>query len=108
MLPDLDTYQKRRSSSSPEDDIALEHLNLLINHVKEAYAPLTQTLKPLLKCGEITFDLLWTLFRPNEMVYTECNGTGTSKCFRYDFGETITEFGFTNFRMEGRILDYDG
>ena len=108
MLPDLEASQQRRLSDSSRDDVALRHMDLLLRYVEGAYATVTSIRRPLLDHVEITFDLLWSLFRPNVIVYTECRGTGRPKCFKYDFGEYRTEMGETKFCVEGRNLDYDG
>lgn len=43
----------------------LECLNLFIDYIKSAYTCTTQRLIPLLDSGEITYDLLWALYKPN-------------------------------------------
>ncbi len=94
-------------ATSP-DNARCQHLEILIHHLEEAQQSTTNTLQPLLKHGEITFDLLWALFRPNQLVFTECSGTGKPRCIKYDFGDFVTELGEKKFRIEGRYYDYDG
>ena len=65
----------------------MKHLDLLIDCVKKVYVSTTQRLLPLLKHGEITYDLLWALFKPNTPVYTTCFGTKKPRCVTYDSGE---------------------
>ena len=55
------------------------YLDLLIKHIKEAYEPTTQRLLPLLEYEEITYDLLWALFKAqvfgNSMSYFRAQQT---------------------------------
>ena len=88
---------------------ALEHLDLLIGFIRTAYASTTERLVPLLEKHQITYDLLWTLFKPNTLVHTKCFGTGQPRCVRYDFGEEkTTKGGLKYFHVNARYLDFDG
>jgi hypothetical protein len=105
-LPVLETYAK---STLPEASESLEHLNLLIHHMRGAYASTNQRLATLLDNGEITFDLLWAIFKPNTPVHGSCLGTDKPRCIKYSFGEQrITKSGNEYFHIEGRYLDFDG
>ncbi|KAG0647501.1 ATPase family AAA domain-containing 3B [Hyphodiscus hymeniophilus] len=66
-------------------------------------------LLPLLMGGEIPYDLLWALFKPNTFAYTTCPGTKKPRCIRYDFGEERpTADGMEYFHIRGRYVDFDG
>ena len=92
-----------------QDVAELKHLSLLADFIKSEYASTTDRLIPLLENGEITYDLLWALFKPNTIVYTTCLDTEKSLCFRFDMGEEQTRAtGMTYFHMECRYLDSDG
>jgi hypothetical protein len=66
-------------------------------------------LSPLLKSGEIPYDLLWALFKPNRLVYTTCPGTKKQRCIKYDFGEErTTSDGVIYFHVKGRYVDFNG
>ena len=73
-LPDLE--ECRQDPSAALDYSTLEHLDLLLDFIKTAYASTTERLGPLLEKDQITYDLLWTLFKPNTLAYTKCFGTG--------------------------------
>ena len=45
-------------------------LKCLLRSIEEDYSEVKKTLKSLSNVGYITFDLLWSLFRPNEIIYT--------------------------------------
>jgi hypothetical protein len=81
----------------------------LVNYIRDAYASKKQRLVSLQDSGEITFDLLWTLFKPNELVYGKCYGTDKRRCIRFKSGEVKKDDeGDEYFRVEGWYLDFDG
>lgn len=89
----------------------LEHsdqLGLLVDHISETYTATVQRLEPLLRGGNITYDLLDMLFKPGCYVYTTCLGTGKPRCVIFDAGEELTTRGVTYFKLECHYLDYDG
>jgi hypothetical protein len=47
----------------------------------------TERLNALLEKSEITYDLLWALFKPNAMIYTTCVGSDKPSCVKYKFSE---------------------
>ena len=63
-LPVLEAYGTKLSDNIGQDEADLKHLNLLLDFLKSEYASTTARLTPLLKTDEITYDLLWALFRP--------------------------------------------
>ena len=73
------------------------------------YTPITKTLVLLLQSKEITYNLLWALFKSNSLVYTTCHSTGKQRCIKYDFGEEKESLdGEKFFNLECRYLDFDG
>ena len=97
------------SNDVGQDAVELKHLSLLADFIKSKYASTTDRLIPLLKNGEVIYELLWALFKPNTIIYTSCLDTEKSLCFRFDMGEEkTTATGITYFHMECRYLDSDG
>ena len=97
------------------DDIVLrtvlyrKHLSLLVDHIKGAYASTRGRVVSLLASGEITYDVLWALFKPNDIVYGTCLGTRKPRCVIFDSGEVKKlDDGTEYFHIEGRYLDFDG
>lgn len=45
------------------------HIKVLIKYLDKDYAEIKKTLYPLLESNTITFDLLWALFKSNEIAY---------------------------------------
>ena len=104
-LPELKSH---RSSTDPLDPTCAKHLDILIQHITATYANRTRIL-PLLVSGEITYDLLWALFKPNTFAYTTCPGTQKPRCIKYDFGEErTTSDGVVYFHIKGRYVDFNG
>lgn len=98
-----------RSNADTQDPLCLKHLDLLIDFIQTTYKSTARRLFSLLAKGEITYDLLWALVRPNSTVYTTCLGTQKPRCTIYDGGEEKeTSSGLKYFNMECRYLDYDG
>jgi hypothetical protein len=80
-----------------------------MGYIKSTYTSTTERLGPLLEKHQITYDLLWTLFKPNTLAHTKCFGTGQPRCVRYEFGEEkTTNGGVEYFHIKARYLDFDG
>ena len=105
----LDLEEYRKSGSVTLDSSTLGHLDYLVDYIKKTYTLTTERLGPLLEKRQITYDLLWTLCKPNNLAYTKCFGTGQSRCVRYEFGEERTATGGVKyFYIKTRYLDFDG
>lgn len=105
----LPKLQSHRSGTDPLNPTYAEHLDLLIRYIKATYTGTRARLSPLLKSGEIPYDLLWALFKPNTFVYTTCPGTKKQRCIKYDFGEErTTSDGVVYFHIKGRYVDFNG
>jgi len=108
-LEELQLYQSNANMRAIHDATCLKHLDLLIDFIKTTYKPTAQRLLSLLENGEITYDLLWALFKPNSIVYSICFGTEKPRCVVYDDGEEgETSNGLKYYKMECHYLDYDG
>ncbi|CAG8138429.1 unnamed protein product [Penicillium nalgiovense] len=107
-LPELDRRAENMDNSSDHRSTAAQHLRLLIDHLKQAYAAISQRLESMLQHGHITYDLLWALFKPGCHVYTRCIGTKEPRCVVFDAGEEVTQNDEMWWNLECRFLDYDG
>ena len=59
--------------------------------------------------GEIIFNLLWTFFKPNKLVYRKCYSTNKRRYIRFNSGEVKKDNkGDKYFRVKGWYLDFDG
>jgi hypothetical protein len=105
----LRELKSHQSSTDPLDPMCAKHLDLLIQHITATYAETRTRILPLLVSGEITYDLLWALFKPNTFAYTTCPGTKKQRCIKYDFGEErTTSDGVVYFHIKGRYVDFNG
>jgi DNA polymerase III delta prime subunit len=88
----------------------ISHCRVLCRYLDEDYEETKKTLYPLLKAGNITFDLLWALFKPNTIAYTSTyNDHDNPRCFKVD--RATKEQSFMRgewYSIEGRYLEYDG
>src|ERR1700712_3510333 len=101
-LNELEAYGNAADSSTQKQ------LDLLIVYMQAAYASTIGSLMPLLESREITFDLLWALFKPNDFVYGKCLGSDKPRCVKFDLGEVRTlEDDTEYFHIEGRYWDYN-
>ncbi|KAL8698333.1 MAG: hypothetical protein Q9201_006630 [Fulgogasparrea decipioides] len=92
-----------------ESDGKLKHLDLLVEYIRAAYISTSSRLASLLKNREITYDLLWALFKPNMEIYTTVLDAEKPACCRYDSGkERTTTTGITYFHVDCRLLDFNG
>jgi len=92
-----------------DNDAKLKHLNLLMEYIGAAYISTSSRLASLLKNREITYDLLWALFKPNMEIYTTVLDAEKPACCRYDSGkERTTSSGIPYFHVECRLLDFNG
>ncbi len=107
-LPEL----KTPAYSTGKDSAVIrqpEHLRVLLDFIESTYARTSQRLDSLLRNNEITYDLLWTLFKPNSEIYTTCTGTDEPMCVRMNHGEEKqSPNGTKYFYVECRRFDNDG
>lgn len=105
---ELEAYRTELEGGS-HYNVKFKHLNLLVEYMRTAYISTTSRLASLLKNHEITYDLLWALFKPNTPVYTTILDAEKPACYRYDSGEERTSSaGVTYFHVECRYLDFNG
>ncbi|KAI1438506.1 P-loop containing nucleoside triphosphate hydrolase protein [Xylaria sp. CBS 124048] len=55
------------------DKQLIEDITTALEFIKEEFDSAVENLKSLLNHGEISYDLLWALFKPNAIIYTEDN-----------------------------------
>ena len=104
----LPQIEAKRDITLLESDKETQHLDLLIRFLQEHYASIIKTLPELLERGEMTFDLLWTLFPPNTLIYTSCVYSEEPKCLIFDFGEEKLLKKGKFYVLQCRYLDFNG
>ena len=100
--------KKRKVAKKLEQQRSL--VKSLISYIDEDYAETKKTLYPLLKAGNITFDLLWALFHPNDIAITSSYGVWDEpRCFKIDYANKYQLMSRGEwYCIEGRYLEYDG
>ncbi|KAF2762349.1 hypothetical protein EJ05DRAFT_497202 [Pseudovirgaria hyperparasitica] len=88
----------------------ISHLKVLESYLDEDYADTKKTLYPMLEAGNITFDLLWALFKPNTIAFCATYGSKDDpRCFKVDYANKESSFLKGEwYSIEGRYLEYDG
>jgi hypothetical protein len=86
------------------------HLKCLIGYVEQDYKRVDKALYPLIEAGNITFDLLWTLFRSDEIVYTSTYSVlDEPRAFKVDHvTKGSSRVKGTWYEIQGRYIDFDG
>lgn len=85
-------------------------LKCLLEYIEEDYSEVEKALKSLLDVGCITFDLLWSLFRPNEIIYTSTyNATDEPRAFRVtSISKKCSLLDETWYEIQGEYFDFHG
>jgi hypothetical protein len=86
------------------------HLKLMISYIDKDFDEKKKAIAPMIKAGNITFEYLWALFKPNTLAYTSTYGSNEHpRCFKVDFAYAEKNFMRGEYYVvEGRYLDYDG
>ena len=84
---------------------------LLLSYIDEDYSATRKALRPMLKAGTITYDLVWALFKPNTIAYTPTyHNKDDPRCFKvdtaYEYESWMT--GIKSWYVDGKYLEYDG
>jgi hypothetical protein len=82
----------------------------LVKYLDDDYADTKRTLYPLLAAGNITFELLWALYRPNDIAVTSCYGAWDEpRCFKIDYAiKNSSMMRGEWYCVEGKYMEYDG
>ncbi|KAK0826866.1 hypothetical protein LTR33_000132 [Friedmanniomyces endolithicus] len=82
--PELKAYRDRVAS---EESLYVDEVDVLLDYIESAYSSTAGRLRSLLERNEITYDLLWVLFKPKAEIYTTCPGTEQPMCVRCNHEE---------------------
>ncbi|KAH0539147.1 hypothetical protein FGG08_004319 [Glutinoglossum americanum] len=86
----------------------IRQLEVLVEFLKGHYVSTIESRQALLEHGEIRFDLLWTLFPPNTIVYTESYEFNLPRCLKFNWSEEEKVRGGRVFVLDCCYLGYDG
>ncbi|KAL9591627.1 MAG: hypothetical protein Q9179_007530 [Wetmoreana sp. 5 TL-2023] len=118
-LEELRTHMKELKSQSKSEKkkklrkaaaTKYSHVKVLIKYLDKDYAETKKTLYPLLESNTITFDLLWALFKSNEIAYCPTySNPDEPRAFKIEYATKENSFmKGTWYNIEGRYLEYDG
>ncbi|OCK95174.1 uncharacterized protein K441DRAFT_557411, partial [Cenococcum geophilum 1.58] len=68
------------------------HLDLLVTYIKTIYTSTKQRFNSLEYSGEITYNILWALFKPNHLIYRKCLGTRKPRYIKFNFSKERTSY----------------
>ncbi|KAF1912865.1 hypothetical protein BDU57DRAFT_521434 [Ampelomyces quisqualis] len=109
LKPKLKKARKSKDRKLRAQQIA--HCKLLLRYLDEDYTSVRKALKPMIKAGTITYDLVWALFKPNTIAFAPTYANKDDpRCFRVDFSYEYESW-LTQAKslvVDGRYLEYDG
>lgn len=87
-----------------------QHLRVMVRYLDKDFAEIKKNLYPMLENNQITFDLLWALYKPNAIAYCSTYGDqDEGRAFKIDFATKEANFMKGSwYNVEGRYLEYDG
>jgi hypothetical protein len=88
--------------------VLAQHLAIFVDYLDDAFKSTEECLSNLLAKNEITYDMLWALFKPNTEVYITCRGTNASRCVLFNHLEERSDMTGTFMDVETRYLSSDG
>jgi hypothetical protein len=109
-----DTLDQSATSRKRKEKKALtlqaQHLRVMVRYLDKDFAEIKKNLYPMLENNQITFDLLWALYKPNAIAYCSTYGDqDEGRAFKIDFATKEVNFMKGSwYNVEGRYLEYDG
>lgn len=98
-VPELREYMKELKSYSKSENkkkkakaaaVTSKHLKVLIKYLDKDYDKIKKTLYPMLANNTITFELLWALFKSNDIAYTPTYGTEeVPRAFKIEYSNKV-------------------
>jgi hypothetical protein len=109
LKPKLRKARKSKEQKRLKQQIA--QCKLLLSYIDEDYTATRKALRPMLKAGTITYDLVWALFKPNTIAFTPTyHNKDDPRCFKvdtaYEYESWMT--GINSWYIDGKYLEYDG
>ena len=82
--------KKKKKKGKISAAIKAKHLKVLVKYLDKDYADVKKTLYPLLESNKITFDLLWALYKSNEIAYAETYGNPDEpRAFKIEYANPV-------------------
>lgn len=84
---------------STDDDTAKMHIRLLMTYLDKEMGEKALEIQKLLNAGQITFPLLWLIFKPGELVYTQL--------YKHERILRLCKTGYGQHPVKGKYFDVD-
>ena len=85
-----ETKKEKKNKKRFSATTKTKHLKVLIKYLDKDYAETKKTLYPLLENNTITFDLLWALFKSNEIAYCPTYGNPDEpRAFKIEYANLV-------------------
>lgn len=108
-VTELKSIRNGQGNDSRDNTTVVTHIDLLLQFMNDYFGSNIRRLKSLFQRTEITYDLLWALFKPNAMVYTTCPGSGKPRCVKFVSAEEKSSvYKGKYFSVEYHYLNHDG
>ena len=102
--------KRKQKKIAKQITIKRKALKVLIKYLDKDYDETKKTLYPMLESGTITFNLLWALYKSNEIVYAPTYSTEeVPRAFKVEYAnmqKSLVKGEY--YEVEGRYLDYNG
>jgi hypothetical protein len=102
---------KRQKKKKQKKQLAkqIAQCKLLIDYIDKDYEATRKRLQPMLKAGNITYDLIWALFKPKDIAYTPTMGNKEDpRAIKIEYCQKVTTWFGEWWQIGGRYLEYDG
>lgn len=99
-----------RKKAQKDQDLKAQELKLLLKYLREDFAEVREQLEPMLRDGIITYDLLWALWKPDTLAFTNAYGDESeSRVFKVDIATrhvTLTTGDY--YFVDGTYFEWNG
>lgn len=90
-----ETRKEKKNKKKFSATTKTKNLRVLVKYLDKDYAEIKKTLYPLLENNTITFDLLWALFKSNEIAYCPTYGNPDEpRAFKIEYANLVSIFDF--------------
>ncbi|KZF18974.1 P-loop containing nucleoside triphosphate hydrolase protein [Xylona heveae TC161] len=107
--PGLLELLKEEESKAEPNKTLINDINTALTFVQEDFSEQIASLNSLREHGEITFDLLWAIFSPKTLVFTQQNSMLEPQAARFKKGDYGTrQNGTAYFSLRCEVISHDG
>ncbi|KAK2029178.1 P-loop containing nucleoside triphosphate hydrolase protein [Colletotrichum zoysiae] len=106
--PGLEERLSEEKEKPDRADDFIKDLTTALEFLNADFANTKSNMQSLLEFGDITYDLLWALFTPRAVVYTEKNTLKEQQAYLFFSGEYHeTPMGEKWYQIQGKMLHHD-